>query len=54
MEKISGVMVDTRSQKSFEGQKAMLEVEIHPDPELVENRAGRGWNGRDWEQKIGK
>ena len=27
-----GGMVETRSQKSSEGQKAMLEVEVHPDP----------------------
>ena len=37
MEKISGVMVETRSQKSSEDQKAMLEVEIHPDPATVES-----------------
>ena len=45
LEKVSGVMVETRSQKSFEGQKAMLEVEIHPDPTLEENRAGSGTEG---------
>ena len=33
-------MVKTRSQTSSEGQKAMLEVEIHPDPALDENWAG--------------
>ena len=42
MEKASGVMVETKSQKSSEGQKAILELKIHPDPSLVENRAGRG------------
>ena len=45
MEKISGVIVKTRSQNSPEGQKAMLEVEIHPDPAIDENRAGRGTEG---------
>ena len=45
MEKISGVMVETRSQKSSEGQKAMLEVEIPPDPATVESWAGRGTEG---------
>ena len=28
---VSGRMVETRSQKSSEEQKAMLEVEVHPD-----------------------
>ena len=28
---VSGRMVDTRSEKSSEGQKAMLEVEVRPD-----------------------
>ena len=45
MEKISGVMVETRSQKSSEGQKAMLEVETHPDPATVESWPGRGTEG---------
>ena len=43
--KVSGGMVDTRSQKSSEEQKAMLEVEIHPDPAIDRNRAGRGTEG---------
>ena len=43
---VSGVMVETRSQKSSEGQKAMLEVEIHPDPALDESRAERGTEGK--------
>ena len=38
-------MVKTRSQKSWEDQKAMLEVKIHPKPALDENRAGRGTEG---------
>ena len=45
MEKVSVVRVETSSQKSSEGQKAMLEVEIHLDPALDENRAGRGTEG---------
>ena len=45
MEKILGAMVEMRSQKSSEGQKAKLEVEINPDPALDENRAGRGTEG---------
>ena len=35
--KISGGMVETMSQKSSEGQKAMLEVEVHPDPDMEEH-----------------
>ena len=38
--KVSGGMVETRSQKSSEGQKAMLEVEVHPQPDMDENRDG--------------
>ena len=38
-------MVETRSQKSSEGQKAKLEVEVHPDPAIDENRAGHGSEG---------
>ena len=45
--KVSGGMVQDRSQKSSEGQKATLEVEIHPDPALDENRAGRGTEGNE-------
>ena len=44
--KVSGGMVETRSQKSSERQKAMLEVEIHPDPAMDENREGHGPEGR--------
>ena len=39
-------MVETRSQKSSEGQKATLEVEFHPDPAMDENRKGHGPEGR--------
>ena len=38
-------MVETRSQKSSEGQNATLEVEIHPDPAFDDSRAGRGTEG---------
>ena len=34
---VSGGMVETRSQKSSEGQKAMLEVEVHPNQAMDEN-----------------
>ena len=44
--KVSGIMVETRSQKSSEGQKAMLEVEVHSDPAMDENQEGHGPEGR--------
>ena len=40
--KVSGGMVETSNQKSSEGQKAMLEVEVYPDPAMDENREGHG------------
>ena len=40
-------MVETRSQKSSEGQMATLEVEIQPDPALDDNPAGRGTEGTE-------
>ena len=40
--KFSGGMVETRSQKASEAKKAILEVEIHMNPTLDDNRAGRG------------
>ena len=43
--KNSGGKFETRSQKSSERQKATLEVDIHPEPALNENRAGRGTEG---------
>ena len=45
MEKVSGVMDETRSHKSSESQKLKLEVEIHPHPTLDENPAGHGMEG---------
>ena len=44
--KVLGRMVGTRSQKSSEGQKTMLEVEVHPDTVMDENREGHGSEGR--------
>ena len=38
-------MVEIRSRKSSEGREAMLEVEVHPDPAIDENRAGHGSEG---------
>ena len=43
--KVSGRTVETRSQKSSEGQNATLEVEIHQDSALDDNRAERGMEG---------
>ena len=44
--KISGIMVETRSQNLSEGQKARLEVEVHLDPAMDENQDGQGPEGR--------
>ena len=46
-ETVSGRMVETRSQKSSEEQKAMLEVEVHPDQAMSENQEIHGPEGRD-------
>ena len=46
-ETVSGRMVETRSQKSSEEQKAMLEVEVHPDQAMNENQEIHGPEGRD-------
>ena len=43
---VSGRMVETRSQKSSEEQKAMLEVEVHPDQAVHENEEMHGPDGR--------
>ena len=43
---VSGRIVETRSQKSSEGQKAMFEVEVHPESAMDENRDGHGPEGR--------
>ena len=45
-EMVSGRMVETRSQKSPEERKAMLEVEVHPDQAMIENRETHGPEGR--------
>ena len=39
-------MVETRSQKSSEEQKALLEVEVHPDQAMHENQEMHGPDGR--------
>ena len=44
--KVSGIMVETRSQKSSEGQKARLEVQVNSDPAMDENQEGHGSEGR--------
>ena len=44
--KVSGIMVETRSQKSSEGQKARLKVEVHLHPAIDENKEGHGPEGR--------
>ena len=46
-ETVSGRMVETRSQKSSEERKAMLEVEVHTDPAMNENQEIHGPEGRD-------
>ena len=46
-ETVSGRMVETRSQKSSEEQKAVLEVEVHPDQAMNENQEIHGPKGRD-------
>ena len=43
---VSGIMVETRSQKSSERQKARLEVEVHLDPAMDENQEGLRPEGR--------
>ena len=44
--KVSGGKVETRSQKFSDGQKGMLDVEVHPEPAMNENRDGYGLEGR--------
>ena len=43
---VSGRMVETRSQKSSEEQKAMLEVEVHSNQAVHENEEMHGPDGR--------
>ena len=45
-ETVSGRMVEIRSQKSSEEQKAMLEVEVHPDQAMNGNQEIHGPEGR--------
>ena len=44
--KVSGIMVETRSQKSSEGQKTRSEVEVHLDPAMDEDQEGHWPEGR--------
>ena len=46
-ETVSGRMVETRSQKSSDELKTMLEVEVHPDQAMNENQEIQGPEGRD-------
>ena len=46
-ETVSGRMVGTRSQKSSEKRKAMLEVEVHPGQAMNGNQEIHGPEGRD-------
>ena len=45
-ETVIGRMVETRSQKSSEEQKTMLEVEVQPDQAMHENQEMHGPDGR--------
>ena len=45
-ETVSGRIVETRSQKSSDERKAMLELEVHPDQAMNENRETHGLEGR--------
>ena len=44
---VSGRMVEATSQKSSDERNAMLEVEVHPDQAMIENREIHGPEGRD-------
>ena len=45
-ETVSGRMVETRSQKSSEERKAMLDMEVHPDQAMNEDQEIHGPEGR--------
>ena len=45
-ETVAGGMVETRSQKSPDERKAMLEMELHPDQAMNESREIHGPEGR--------
>ena len=48
-------MIETRSQKSSEGQKARLEVEVHSDPAMDENQGDidrKGEETEDWRVNL--
>ena len=48
-ETVSGRMVETNSQKSSEEQKAVLEVDVHPDQAMDENQEIHGPKMRETE-----
>ena len=43
--KFSDGMLEMRSQKASEDENTKLEADVHPNPALDENRAGRGTEG---------
>ena len=45
-ETVSGRMVETRSQKTSEERKEMLDVEVHPDQAMQDNEEMHGLEGR--------
>ena len=46
---VSGSMVETRSQKSSEEQRTMLEVEVHPDRPCMRTKKCMGRTGEGTE-----
>ena len=46
-ETVSGKMVETRSQKTSEERKELLEVEVNTDHAMIENQEIHGPEGRD-------
>ena len=45
-ETVSGRIIETRSQKTSDERKGMLEVAVHPDQAMNENREIHGQEGR--------
>ena len=45
-ETVSGRMVETRSQKTSEERKEMLEVEVNTDQAMIDNQEVHGLEGR--------
>ena len=52
-ETVSGRMVETRSQKTSEERKELLEVEVNQHRPCHERQPGSTWTGRE-RQKAGK